>query len=587
MKKNFTLLSLALLFLQTLPAQTVDWSLPVGYSTFASLVEPYGPDKWLIAGRGEPETGAYFQDTLFVAVIGNDGQIHLRKNLTVPIEEVHYYHDLVALPDGGILVAFESTLCDVGGLIISVQRLDAQGNLMWEKTNGFVFGENRPPENWFVAPDGNLLGAAYNQIWKVNTNSGDIIWKAPLEGVDGGTLNPFEFELLPGTEDFFAMGNPDFQLWKQSGDPLAPSYEIEKQLETASYYRYLGLAPNNQFYCWQVFPSDKIVRLGLDFQLDTLPIQMVDYGFVDIAFGNEGLYLTESEAANFRFRRFDMNGENPLNLLSNPNWLNPLAVSAHLGRVAVVGADGYGDSNWGSNNTSCTGAWVHIIEESNPLATTQTADVTMIEIEQNAPIDTASYPLFSSWTIYDLEGGDFQLRIANAGAIPIQEVCLNVTFGYNEYFDICPKKPSKQLCFSNLNLAPGESTWVNFGDVEAQGQAQVPTQICFWTSSPNLQPDAVHENDRFCHPVTYVVAAKEPDFGAFSIAPNPADQFADLTFQEDAQGESWQVFDALGRQMSAGICPGGETLRLETAALPNGFYLFQVKNRVSKLLVQH
>jgi hypothetical protein len=584
MKRIYFLFSISCFLLQNAHPQTIERSITQGYHTLNELIVPYGADKWLIAGRGVPAFGAYFQDTLFVMVIGNDGQIHLRKNLSIPIEEVHFFHDLLALPDGGILTSFESTLCDVGGLIISVQRLDSQGILMWEKTNGFVFGETRPPEKWFVAPDGNLLGAAYNQIWKVNTNSGDIIWKAPLEGVDGGSLNPFEFELLPGTEDFFALGNPNFQLWKKSGDPLAPIYTVEKLLDTDGYFRYLGMSTDNWFYCWQVFPDDAIMRLNLDFQLDTLPIQLIDYGKIAIAFGDEGLYLTESNPYSNRYRRFDLNGESALDLLPGQIWLSPEAISFNAGKLAVVGEDRSGNPN--SNNYN-SGGWLRVVDESNPLSPSLTPDAAVIGVKQNQPVDTTAVPAFIFGVWYNLQGGDFQLNIKNEGALPLHSICLNVTFGYNQFYDICPNKPSKQLCFSNLNLAPGESTWLNFGDVVAQGQMEVPEEICFWTSSPNEQPDAVHENDRFCHPVTYVVAAKEPDFGAFSFAPNPADQFADLTFQEDVQGEPWQVFDALGRQMSAGICPVGETLRLETAALPNGFYLFQVKNRVSKLLVQH
>ncbi len=586
MKRIYLLLFLSCILLQIVHAQTFECSLAAGISTSASLIEPYGDNKWLIAGRGEPEFGAYFQDTLFVAVVGDDGHIELRKNLSMPFEEVHFFHDLLALPDGGILVSFESTLCDVAGYVLSVQRLDAQGNLLWEKTNGFVFGETRPPENWFIAPDGNLLGASYNQIWKVNPNSGDIIWKAVLEGVNGGFLNPFEFELIPSTEDFFALGNPDFQLWKQSGPMQTPIYVLEKLLETPSYYRYLGRAPNNWFYAWQVYPTNKIVRLNLDFQLDSLPINLIDHGQKDIAFGDEGFYLTESSAGTHRIRRFNGNGQDPVDLHTNHQWLNPLAISAHKGYIGVIGEDGSGATNWPIYNNTCTGAWVRSFQELNPMLSAITPDAAVIEVQQNTPVDTASLPNFPVGNVYNFEGGDFKISITNSGAIPIEDICLNVVFGFNQFY-FCPYRPAKQIRYSNLNLAPGESTWLNFGDVLAEAQAEVPTEICFWTSSPNQQPDAVHENDRFCHPLTYVVAAKEPDFGAFSIAPNPADQFADLTFLEDVQGEPWQVFDALGRQMSAGICPARETLRLETAALPNGFYLFQVKNRVSKLLVQH
>jgi hypothetical protein len=241
--------------------------------------------------------------------------------------------------------------------------------------------------------------------------------------------------------------------------------------------------------------------------------------------------------------------------------------------------------NWYPTNSA---AWVSAISVSSPNNPTSLPDAAVTEIAQSYPMNIEEINSIPLGNLYNIYGGGFKIKVTNVGPIILNRVNLNIEFDriITPNF-ICYSIAAKQKQFTNLNLGPGESTWLDFGDVEAQGQAEVPTEICFWTSSPNEQPDAVHENDQFCHPVTYVVAAHELDSDAFSFMPNPADQFADLFFQEDLAGEPWQLFDALGRLMRAGVCPGGNTLRLETEQLPNGFYLFQVKNRVSKLLVQH
>jgi len=587
MNKFFALALCTLFYIQFTEAQTVERSLSAGYISTAKLVKPYDADKWLVAGRGEPEPGAYFQDTLFVTVIGQDGKIYLRKNLTLPFEELHFFHDILALPDGGILACFESTLCDVGGYKINLQRLDNQGNLIWERAGGFVFCESRLPEKWFFAQDGNLLGAGYDQIWKLDINTGDVFWQAELEGVNNGDISPYEFALIQGTEDFFALGDPDFQVWKQSGNSADPVYVMEGSLALDGYRRSLSADPFGKFYCWQVFPEDKIERIGLDLQLETLPIPLIDFGSIGIAVSQQGLYLTESSSGTNRIQRFDLNGENPINLHSDPNSLNPLSISVNNGLVAVVGEDGSGTTNWSSYNQTWSGAWFRAFSEAAPAILAEKPDIAVTEIQQLDLIDTASQPAFPFGSLYNLTGGNFKVRVTNLGTVSIDRVGINVSFGFNNYYDICSNRPAKQIQFEQINLASGESAWLNFGNIQAMGQAEIPSEICFWTSSPNEQPDAVHENDRSCHAASYIVATKDPKIAKIAFIPNPADDFTALTLSEMIEGEPWQIFDAAGRIVSSGVCTAGKILRLGTAQLSNGFYLLHLKNRVGKLVVQH
>ncbi len=580
-------LFLSLYFLQNIHSQAIERSISAGFSTITDLVKPYGEDKWLLAGRGEPEPGAYFQDTLFVAVIGRDGQIHLHKNLSMPTEEVHFWHDALSLPDGGILACFESTLCDVGGYLVSVQRLDAQGNLVWGKTSGFVFGESRLPEQWFLAQDGNLLGAAYNEIWKLDVNTGDILWKAALQGVSGGTISPYEMALIPGTEDFFALGNPDFQLWHKTGNPASPVYVLANSMELPGYRNRLTLSPNGGFYCLQHYPDDQLEWIDTNFNHLALPILVSSIDVVGMAASETNFYLAESIGYfTNRIRRFDVSGQNPVELPAPSAWLTPQALSYNKDWLAVAGIDRTGAAP-GTYIRQGSAGWLRTFPVATPGPLSQTPNASVTAVEQLQPLDTTSIPAFPTGYLYNFTGGDFRVKISNLGNTPIDRVGVNVVFNLNQFYDICYNVSARQRQFSNLNLDPGESVWVDFGDVEAFGQDSVPAKLCFWTSSPNERPDAQHEDDRFCQPVTYIVAVQEPRLAGLAFSPNPSDEYTLITFESEMPGEKWQIFDAAGRLAAAGICPGGPTLRLETASLAAGFYWVQLGNYTGKLVVQH
>ncbi len=588
MNNYLTRLVFLLISFQNIEAQTVEHSLSAGFVTTADIIKPFDDDKWLLAGRGEPEPGAYFHDRLFVAVIGFDGQIYLRKNLILPSEEVHFLHDVLALPDGGILASFESTLCDVGGYMITVQRLSAQGNIMWSKSGTFSIGGDRPPEHWFLAPDGNLLGAGFDKIWKVAPNSGDILWKADLQGASGGMVSPFEFLPQVGTEDFYAIGNPDFQVWKRAGDSLAPIYVLEKSVELPGYRNRLTPSPLGGFYCVQHFPNDQIEWINPNLEIKVLPITVASELIAGMTASSAGFYLAESPD-NFsnRLRRFDLQGQNPVDLPAPSKWFGPQLLLAHNGQLAIAGTNKTGKEFLGDDILQGTAAWLRGFPEASPSPVAPTLDVAVTEIKQLHPIKSDPFQISPTMYVYDLMGGDFQVKISNLGDIPINQVCLNTVFSHNLYYDVCFNISAKQKQFYNLNLVPGASLWLDFGDIGAYGQGSAPTEICFWTSSPDEQPDAIHENDRACHPASYTTGVQEHDNQQIALSPNPANDMLDISFSENIGGEKWQIFDATGRLEGMGFCPKGQTMRLETGHLSNGFYLIQVGNSVVKFVVQH
>jgi hypothetical protein len=582
------LLYFFLLGLHYAHSQSFERSLSAGYHTQSLLVKPYLDGKWLLAGKGVSEPGAIFKDTLFIAIIDQDGQLLLRKNLVVPESETQEWMDLLTLPDGGILATFLSTYCDGGKYYLSVQKLDDQGDLIWEKNASEDLEITRLPEKWFVAPDGSVIGATLDHVWKLDLNTGTILENPELIGANQGSNFVVAYQHIPDTEDFFALGVPSVQLWHKSGSSTFPKYNLVQTLELPNGMG-IELKPggNGWFYGYNPYERQfERVNYALHHEV-VHNIYMPESYLIDFEISGSILYYGLKDSL-LRLKKIDIQNQVVETIETLDLRRNLRDISVQNGWMALAGSEFLNKidtPNWYPTNSA---AWVSAISVSSPNNPTSLPDAAVTEIAQSYPMNIEEINSIPLGNLYNIYGGGFKIKVTNVGPIILNRVNLNIEFDriITPNF-ICYSIAAKQKQFTNLNLGPGESTWLDFGDVEAQGQAEVPTEICFWTSSPNEQPDAVHENDQFCHPVTYVVAAHELDSDAFSFMPNPADQFADLFFQEDLAGEPWQLFDALGRLMRAGVCPGGNTLRLETEQLPNGFYLFQVKNRVSKLLVQH
>lgn len=153
---------------------------------------------------------------------------------------------------------------------------------------------------------------------------------------------------------------------------------------------------------------------------------------------------------------------------------------------------------------------------------------------------------------------------------------------------ICFPTAHLQRKYINLDLAPGASRWLDFGDLALQRQSTLAEEHCFWTSAPNNAPDAHHEDDHYCIPDYFLVDTYAPNEGYFSLLPNPAQAYFRVTAPAATAATEWQLHDATGRLVQRGIYPAGQSeLSVSTVQLPNGFYIFKMKNYAGKLIVKH
>lgn len=122
----------------------------------------------------------------------------------------------------------------------------------------------------------------------------------------------------------------------------------------------------------------------------------------------------------------------------------------------------------------------------------------------------------------------------------------NHACGHNVYFEH----------FSDLNLAPGESTWVSLGIVHSEinflSGDTLTKNLCVYTSHPNFQTDLNVENDEFCSSVLLGYASvEEHQENEFVIYPNPTSNFLFLDINS-AESYRYEIVDIQGNQIKNG-----------------------------------
>ncbi len=301
--------------------------------------------------------------------------------------------------------------------------------------------------------------------------------------------------------------------------------------------------------------------------------------------GHEFLLSTNRDSTSILLST-DFNGKITDTLVIFDSWRRTGVISEQNNMLAIAGSTGSGPDlaaqAWLPYNA--LHIWLHTRPLSGPALADNISDAALVGVQQSGPVVPS--PIIGSWTqdtLYHLSGGPFSVAVKNSGETPLNSVDVCIGFEWVEEF-ICFYRPVKRRQFTNLNLEPGATVWLDFGAVMAGYQPDVPAQFCFWTSVPNERPDANHEDDVYCHSIS--VSAEEIKLPAFSITPNPSHDGCWISgWSTQKEGT---LFDLAGRLIERFDLPDGQhRLFLETAALPAGLYWFRLGNFAQKLAVLH
>jgi hypothetical protein len=211
----------------------------------------------------------------------------------------------------------------------------------------------------------------------------------------------------------------------------------------------------------------------------------------------------------------------------------------------------------------------------------------IIAVDQQSPVihDSVFINEFNFVGYLDnIRGGNFRMLVKNTGDQPIESFRINYHFGNNWFYWYCGLDQVKNVQYQ-LHLDPGETAWVEFGDVESNYMFSVPDHFCFWTSGPSDRPDDAYGDDKHC--TTWYVPTLEIGNDAIDIHPNPADDVLILSGLSNLKEGVITIYSLDGKRwLRESLNPRGNSTTINTLSLPVGYYVLQLENHAVPLVIQ-
>jgi len=134
--------------------------------------------------------------------------------------------------------------------------------------------------------------------------------------------------------------------------------------------------------------------------------------------------------------------------------------------------------------------------------------------------------------------------------------------------------------FYGLNLAPGDSVWLNCGFIHSEvnflsGTDTLFKEICVYTSQPNFVSDLNVSNDSYCeNAIIGFVGINEIQENQIQIYPNPASTFIHLE-NEDLDNYHYSIYSIQGKLIKEGKFI---TQDIAISELSKGMYILKLNS---------
>ncbi len=169
-----------------------------------------------------------------------------------------------------------------------------------------------------------------------------------------------------------------------------------------------------------------------------------------------------------------------------------------------------------------------------------------------------------------------QVTVENAGSTILER--LNVNFRHNTSVFLweCAELQASSKSFDNLNLQPGASMVLDWGDQSLlfnENPAGSQLNLCMWTSLPDHHLETNNDNDVACTEV--LVAAHEPFPITFYHAFNAVADVLYLEMKSQVDAANANVFNAAGQLVYKAPIEE-QSQNLDLSGLPDGAYFLQI-----------
>ncbi len=447
--------------------------------------------------------------------------------------------EIVEMSDSSVVFSAGWVECDI--IVGIVTKFDKNWNQLWMNYNNWVTGPaGRFNDNSFIVGDN---GGSSIEKW---SKDGAIVWEKSLNKISDLVVTDND-TILVATEDGLvkmdAAGNiagnfpnlifnrlellPNGNFIGQNNDVL---YLYDQDFAQFGFFQQQGDALVNlaigQNEIAVLTSAKKVILLDLDLnQIGTTVLAGHNQSFTSVAFVNNGFMVGGGEQ------------------YGNGNHQNG---AAFIKQVALDGS---------SANTA------------------KDAALTSVQL---VGLPTAVINWWGAYYKAIVHG--VQVTVENMGTTTINR--LNVNFHHNTTVFLweCAELQAFSKSFENLNLQPGATMVLDWGDQSLlfnENPAGQPLDLCFWTSLPDHHLETNNDNDVSCTEV--LVAAHERFPINFSHTFNPVtdELHLDLTSFFENDKTKARIFNAAG-QMVRSEAITTDRQAFEMNHLPDGAYFLQI-----------
>lgn len=531
----------------------------------------------LVCEAGTP----YNLDKVYFVVLKADGTFDLQRLLNFPPtgSVPTYISDVQACPDSGFIFSIALGGCDYGPTDRSIQKFDKDCNYQW--------GKNGPalalPYRFIKDSDNNLIGLGELEVVKYDFRNGSVLWRRKLVVNSWIDINNIGFD--PINNKMISTG---FEVGVWTYQAGSQRYVLSRKFEPEIYMGHIRNIFPFEPEKWLAWAAEGIYTINTA-DSEVKAWKPNDGTIADLVMdGLKKAFVLTRQDSTARLLHINLSG-----IVLDTLWESTDSLKAfhHFWKngddLVLAGIRGAGDDRGlvsffeYKDTFNSAGAYVlHKTIQTKPQTTT--SDIALLSVRQNTLLDTTEYYLPYD-TIYSSKGGNFDLLIRNIGNDTIYNFSAQSSFDW--YGFICYVRGAQHKWFKGLKLPPGDSIWVNFGDISIHWQDTIYDKICFWTSSPNNRPDIYPENDLYCHNARY---NNKPDFiqEQISIQPNPASEFLEIV--GPGKPVSFRVFDYTGHLLLQDVIPAGAyNHRVNVSLWRAGMYYFAFDNQYRSFIIIH
>ncbi len=541
MKYIFLLTVGSLLTISVLSAQNTSFETTIrnGFFSYGEYVLAMDNGENIIVGK-DYVSGGWGDEILRFDKVDASGNLLWSNSYPALTGEAYSFIDAVKGTDNTFFITGNQGGCDYLDYN-DIMKFDANGNLLWVKTTNSLGLSSIGSGSLKAADNGGVWIEGAGVLTELDAN-GDV---AQTVSTNLDYVASYDHSLSTG--DFvafgFVSGDSKLRYIEQTGG----SYEVMMSGTIPGDVKFLD---NNSV----AFLSDDVLgiydnQLNLINSLDVSGLSAS--GYKKVLSDNQYIYLTTGRwSLPFNLMKLDYN----LNIIDE--LTTPLAVNDVDIRDNYIKMVGYEYQHiWVKNFNN---------DFNDTYANT---DIGVVNIFVNAADSTCAEFVFSCNCNFEAEG--MSVVVKNFGTEVIDYFEVNALY---HCLNDCYDAQAIVMTYDNQNLLPGQSTTVNFPDLNLWGYED--TRLCFYTTRPNKLTDKNHDNDEICRDFFNNDIVNVEETGAhtaITIFPNPATD--KIQIQGIAEGK-YSLVNTVGQIMQTGQLD--KEAFIDISALPQGVYFMSI-----------